>query len=151
MLGDLLILCHTLGLRNSPNRNALLQINLPINWHGIPLTGTMAYKCFSQGNLINLYTFDGNAWLNVTDGLCWVEKQVIIQANLLAVHYGNCLNYVMNISIYLNAGMGYACPWHKMEKLWPNFRVSSCKRSPDIVGATLPMGSAIEGIIKSDS
>lgn len=50
----------------------------------------------------------------------------------------------------LNAGMGYACPWHKMEKLWLNLRVSSCNRSPDIVGATLPMGSEIEDLSKLD-
>lgn len=74
VLRDLLISCHTLGRGNSPNRNDLFQINLPINWHGITLTGTMAYKCFSQGNLIDLNTFDGNARLYMTDGFCRVKK-----------------------------------------------------------------------------
>lgn len=74
VLRDLLISCHTLGRGDSPNRNDLFQMNLPINWHGITLTGTMAYKCFRYGNLVDLNTFDGNAWLYMTDGFCRVMK-----------------------------------------------------------------------------
>lgn len=54
----------------SPNQNALYENKLPIDWHGITLTGTMAYEGFCQGNFIDLNTFDSNAWLYMTDGFC---------------------------------------------------------------------------------
>lgn len=76
----------------SPNQNSLFENKLPINWHGITLTGTMAYECFCQGNFIDLNTFDCNAWLYMTDGFCRIEG-VIIKDMLQIGYYRNCLNF----------------------------------------------------------
>lgn len=118
--------------------------NLPINWNRKSLTKTNSNESFTQFHFFQFNRLWFYHWLHWSDWFCKKIHQRVKWKKKWRENPNEEKREQRAPNFYLNDGTGNDWPKQRIDKDFPFITWSSCKRSPEIFGATDPTGSKFE-------